>query len=48
MKGDGRSSCKGYRERERERNKRGGETVSAAQGWSLLVLILAPPVILES
>ncbi len=31
-----------------ERGKRGGETVSASRGWSLLVLIGAPPVILES
>lgn len=43
MKGDGWSSCMGYREEER-----GGEAVSAAQGWSLLVLIPAPPVISES
>lgn len=28
--------------------KQGGETENAAKGWSLLVLTLTPPVILES
>lgn len=31
-----------------EGGKQGGETVSAAKGWSLLVSTLTPPVILES
>ena len=49
MKRGGGSSCKGYRERGREREK-GREAVKCSRERvrSLLVLILAPPVILES